>query len=523
MAAVPAFKPTVLNQAGQDALKQNLQGVSFSNVTPAPSAVGYAPSSNGVIGAMAGAYNMTKTPPIGGLAGAMAGTPAIPKPQGTFNPASSAGDGSTGVVPAMYSGSSAPKFDAYGIAASKVAARRAALAGSVAAYDASRKQGFDYTTKNTQDQRVLDAAMFHEQNNPFSGKYQYDKTNILRNNGIQDTQNQMQYNNDIAASDAKLAAFDAGSAGLQQDLQQQLEHQNLTDNISQAGVTGTYNGSPTYAASQDTITNNRNAANDAATYTGNYTSPQNTAIQQQMAKNSAAYASASPEEQQRLHNENLALGKQLGQTYDPNTGTYSGGNGSVRTIAGQTLDMNNAKDMATLTGYMSDGKGGYIPTNAKQQQDLSNAWTATNNLGSVTPELSRLTGIEVGTPTQQAINQSQQIAVSNRNATNSENSTSNSNNNAKINQLMEVWKNTGVAPAGLESVGVKQGDKYTGGAAPKSTPIDSKLSSDNHATISQDLKDAKTADEANALIEANRNNLTDADYKDLKKQVIDKF
>ncbi len=204
--------------------------------------------------------------------------------------------------------------------------------------------------------------------------------------------------------------------------------------------------------------------------------------------------------------------------------TYNQGQDTIKNNqSDRTYNLDYQKQMADLTGYISDGKGGFVPTTAQQKQDLTDAWTETTNMGSVTPALSKLTGIPVGTPTQTAKNQAQQIAVSNRNATNSENSTKNTNSNANINQLMDVWKATGVAPAGLESLGVKQGMKYVGDGVPKAVTVDSKTSTDNASLIQQDLKDASSLDEANKLIEANKDQLTDADYKALKKAAIDQF
>lgn len=64
-------------------------------------------------------------------------------------------------------------------------------------------------------------------------------------------------------------------------------------------------------------------------------------VQAQLDKNSAAYATATPEEQQRLHTENIALGQQLGKTYQPQTGTYSVGQGFVGTKTMQAKQLEN--------------------------------------------------------------------------------------------------------------------------------------------------------------------------------------
>jgi len=383
----------------------------------------------------------------------------------------------------------APKFDAAGIAASRVVAQRAALAGSVNAYDASTKAAFDHAQQTTQGNRALLQFDNSNRGDQFGGSAREDLFRLQRSQGLEDTAANTQYQNDISASDAKLAAFDAGAPGMTQDIQSQLEHQNLTDNIALSGVTGMYNGSPTYDASQAAIKNGQTAADSNATQTGNYISPENTALLQKQQQNSAAYATASPDQQAILHQNNLDIAKQLGETYNAGTGTYSGGNYSQRTVAGQTLDMNNAKDMATLTGYISDGKGGYIPTNAKQQQDLTDAWTATNNLGSVTKALSDLTGIPVGTPTQTAKNQAQQINISQqgattsaKNATTAATNSANSNNNANQTHLMDIWKATGKAPAGIQ--GVAEGTAYAGTAKASATADDFIKSMDSTPLVS---------------------------------------
>lgn len=50
-----------------------------------------------------------------------------------------------------------------------------------------------------------------------------------------------------------------------------------------------------------------------------------------------------------------------------------------------------------------------------------------------------------------------QLDVSRMNASTSRMSANQSSSNAKINQLMDVWENTGTAPAGLESLGIEEG------------------------------------------------------------------
>jgi len=294
----------------------------------------------------------------------------------------------------------------------------------------------------------------------------------------------MSYNNDIAASDAKLAAFDAGSAGLQQDIQQQLEQQQFTNNLATNQDTRAQS-TQDHNFSQDTITNNRNTVNDKATFTGDYTSPETSAIQQQMAKNSAEYATASPEQQAVIHQNNLDLAKQLGQTYDPGTGTYSGGNTSTRTLAGQTQDMNNVKDMAVLTGKMPDG----TPTNAAQQEQLKNLWTVADQTGTIPNSLADFYGLPHGMQTQAAKTQAIQNGISQqgattsaKNATTAETNSKNSQENATQDNLMNIWKATGKAPSGIN--GVTEGTPFAGTAKAASTADDFIKSIDNTPLVS---------------------------------------
>lgn len=86
-----------------------------------------------------------------------------------------------------------------------------------------------------------------------------------------------------------------------------------------------------------------------------------------------------------------------------------------------------------------------------------------------------VTGIYNGNPTMQKSAQDfsqwadrQQLGISRQNANNSGSSTSNAATNARINQLMDVWDKTGVAPAGIPGVPAGtplKGSKSTGQTA----------------------------------------------------------
>lgn len=84
---------------------------------------------------------------------------------------------------------------------------------------------------------------------------------------------------------------------------------------------------------------------DAATSaTGYYTPDAGTidSVQKQMAANSAAYASASPEEQRRLHEENVRLAATIGGKDSTGSGDYV--YSPVRTVQGQQLDYSQQAD-----------------------------------------------------------------------------------------------------------------------------------------------------------------------------------
>lgn len=88
------------------------------------------------------------------------------------------------------------------------------------------------------------------------------------------------------------------------------------------------------ATNQDT----RAGAAQDANFSGYYTNPNTSAIQRAMQENSAAYASASPEQQKHLHDDNLKLAASIGGHDATGNGDYS--YGPTRTLAGQNQDFN---------------------------------------------------------------------------------------------------------------------------------------------------------------------------------------
>ncbi len=121
----------------------------------------------------------------------------------------------------------------------------------------------------------------------------------------------------------------------------------------------------------------------------------------------------------------------------------------------------------------------------------------------------------------QISNDNYQLAISQQNANTSSASQGTSASNAQINQLMDVWKATGKAPAGIPNV--VAGTPYGGQEVPKPVEISSKDSTDAYTTIIEELTDAKDLAEAYMLIEANKGFLTDADYRAAKAEAKKKF
>lgn len=372
-----------------------------------------------------------------------------------------------------------PGYDLDGITKTATDSINAQVAAQIAAYNQSLASGQQANnlaaTQNTnyltnalaasKDQHTLDTSNAQTIQNRrggfYSGGLDYqlgsqDRAYTASEGSLkQDVQAR---NDDIYAKNALMATQaaenirqlqDQTPAMIRQAIQDEIDRQRGI-NIQEAGITGKYNGNSTYQAQQDFITNNRA---DAA-LTGDYTPASQTAAALEMQTNSANYASATPAVQSQLHARNEVLGKQLGMTYNSQTGQWTGGNAPVRTLAGQNADRDAVKQQAdltgsisdgkggytrtlagqttdlnkaVLTGFIGDGKGGYVPTNAKQQQDLTNAWAATDSLGTVTAALSKLTGIPVGTPTQQAKNQAINNSIAQQNA-----NTSSANSAASI-------------------------------------------------------------------------------------------
>lgn len=108
-----------------------------------------------------------------------------------------------------------------------------------------------------------------------------------------------------------------------------------------------------------------------------------------------------------------------------------------------------------------------------------------------------------------------QLRISQQNANTSSRSTSNSAANTKIDNLMNTFKTTGIAPAGLESVGINQGDRLpVEESSTKPVKMDAKESVDNVQGAKEQVK-GKGIQEALQYAMNTKEYYTDADYKAL--------
>jgi hypothetical protein len=198
---------------------------------------------------------------------------------------------------------------------------------------------------------------------------------------------------------------------------------------------------------------------------------------------------------------------------------YKAGRDVIGDERNQRLDnLNEMQVMAQLTGYLPDG----TPTNAQQQQMLENLWQVADATGTIPNELAQLYGIPAGTTTLQAKQIAASIANANAASARAGVADQRTADNQRLGALMEVWDRTGKAPAGIP--GVQEGTTLAGTKAPKETKIDAKTSADNYDMILEDLNSPNVTKEvARQLVEANKDFLSDADYKKLRDHINDNF
>lgn len=208
---------------------------------------------------------------------------------------------------------------------------------------------------------------------------------------------------------------------------------------NQSALANTLNGLNQQDFSNNLATNQDNRAAEAqnANFTGYYNNPNMSAIQKAMQANSAAYANASPEEQKRLHQENLKLAASIGGTDTTGNGDYA--YGPARTLAGQQQD------------------------NTVKQQDIMN--TRNDRLD---------TAAEANTAADNA-RADKQLNATLENMT-SDNARANAAEaraagNQPLATLFDVWDRTGEAPAGIP--GVTKGTKLQAKPGSSTTKSDS--------------------------------------------------
>lgn len=486
----------------------------------------------------------------------MGGTPAPARPQ---EPPNYQFQPHTPAPPQMQQPTAAPVYkDPYARTPESIAAiakeriQKIQQAGKTAAGGAltGAKNAYDYTNQIEGDTRTLRNAQFKETSNPFSGNTGYQAANMQRNDSIQDTAQDKDYNAQVGLINQKLADLEAAAPGDEQaiiDQLQQIERQtgidvaqlqeqqrqnqfnnNMQTNQFNRGVyesdrgfnygvgrdqrsdqvvdrafdygVGRDNkndalnaGNTAYDRSQDTIANNRNAANDEAQMTGNYTNPATKAAMDKMSQNSAAWFNATPEERARLSAENQRLGASIGATQDAN-GDWTTPQ-PQQTIAARQLERGN---------FESDRSYELAKSSQEWNQLLQKS----------TFDLNKAQTIWENNFKDKSFSQSMNEAAASRGL-----QWANLDQRDREFVADQAYKEKSFS-ADQTQRGID--NKYRESQS-KTTSVDPKTSTDNHGLLSQDIDEAKDAAEANALIEANRNSLTDADYKDLKKKVIDQF
>ncbi|OKP81646.1 hypothetical protein A3842_11245 [Paenibacillus sp. P3E] len=304
-------------------------------------------------------------------------------------------------------------------------------------------------------------------------------------------------------TNAQLRATGQGKSSYSETVANQLAHQseeNVANNILPQYA------QQAYKQYQDSIANNRNLYQDynqqdfqnpitESQVTGNYLPTEaKQAIQNLLGlKTQAETKGITKDARTQLSTEADAIRSQLKSLgIDPSfyganktAAQASVNNPGIRTLQGQQLDlqgkqanMDAASAVSNMTGKVitpqTDWQGlvrqatdPNTPLNASQgnfnrQQNFNEGQQGWSNQFDKAKfdEDTRRYGLDYAL-------QQQQIAISQQNANSSSSGNSASIANSQFGQLMDVWKATGTAPAGLESYGVNPGTKYTSIAATK--------------------------------------------------------
>lgn len=170
---------------------------------------------------------------------------------------------------------------------------------------------------------------------------------------------------------------------------------------------------------------------------GSYLTPEQRDAINQMKSNSAAWFNASPEEQQVLAAKNQDLGSSIGATQDEQ-GNWVFPQGTP-TVAQRQFDYGIQKD--------------------KREFDYKQARDAIEDERYKNKFDEDVRRYDLDYALKKAIEEGQ-LSVSRMNAATSAQNAKNSAYNADFGRLMDVWKATGKAPAGLESYGVQAGADF---------------------------------------------------------------
>jgi hypothetical protein len=307
---------------------------------------------------------------------------------------------------------------------------------------------------NINEDRTLQDYNFQQTHNPFSGKTSYDKgiTNMQRERSDREMSQDLASRS--ANIDEMLAGYENATVEEKQRIVDQLTRADRDFGVQQGQLTGNYNNQRTLAGS----------AQDAS-FLGTY------------------------QGQQTMQAQNQAFNQAM-QSKDANWNAYKDAIGFTG-----NLGSGPKSDWGQLPGQQ--GPASY----PAQQQDIQNT--------------AQYTGYYKGMPTMQKIMQDNTIRNMTADNARAAASEARSAGNQSLASKFDVWDRTGKAPAGIPGVPVDTPlVSKSSSATPKPTQIDPKESADNYSLILEDLDTpGLTKAQALALVQANKDYLSDADYK----------
>lgn len=407
---------------------------------------------------------------------------------------------------------------------------RAALLNAINTQIGNVKNNAEYSNQLVQDNRVLEDFFANQRVNPFSGGADYRQAMTARGRSIDDSSRAATLENTLGSLQQEITNFDKLTPERQRSIYNELLQLERQFGLNVGQLTGNYGGGRTLAGSQQDWGQQMDLT-DRLGYLPNgngVSAGNNSAAMNQLSALAGTQTLAGRQMDLASKESNWnAYMDMVNQTGNLGSGPKSNWQNLVNsagsgqnTLSGNDQQFSQGVTMAQLTGYLPDG----TRTSAQQQQELSNLWMVAQQTGTIPNELADLYGLQRGSRTQDAIAQAAQIGISQQNANTSSFSASNSAGNAAFGRLMEIWQNTGTAPAGLEGYGVSAGMPYAGGSGSKSAgnTISAQESANNYSLLLDDLAGG-TASKAQArqLLQANGSYLTDADYKKLNDYIND--